>query len=158
MALNPDDQSQMLADYFMFGDAHDIHFGHSNADKQAFFDWFGRTANQWPKSNESLPSSGKHTTPSACFTNAQRNAIDSEMEYCEGFYKMPNRAFYVHGFNTHNGKAVDFTNLNNESDTDIRYYGVIIPKELLEELNPGISVGEGGSLGSLLYDYYLQSR
>jgi hypothetical protein len=158
MALDSDKQSQMVADYFQLGDAHDIPFGRSDAERQAFFDWFATAAHHWPKSDELYLSSGKYTDPSACFTNAQRNALGSEMEYCEGFYKPSNSSYYVHGFNIKNGKAVDFTSLNNESNDNIEYYGVIIPKELLEEFNPGISLGKGDSLGSLLYRYYLHTR
>jgi hypothetical protein len=158
MALDDEKHYQMLTDYFQAGDAGEIPFGRSHAETQGFFDWFARVATQWPKSDELISRTRRYTTSGACFTNAQRNALESEMDYCEGFYKVPGRSYYVHGFNIYNGKAVDFTNQNNESAADIKYYGVIIPKELIKQYNPGVEIGEGEALGSLLYRYYLDSH
>lgn len=158
MALDIEKQSQMVGDYFRNGDANDIPFGRSYDERQSFFNWFGEAASQWPKSEESALSFSEYTHPGACFANAQRKALESEMEYCEGFYKIPGRSYYVHGFNLHNGKAIDFTNSNNKSTVDIEYYGVVIPDVFIREYNPGVEIGKGDSIGSLLYQYYLDTH
>ena len=107
----------------------------SSKEISEFWNWFATNAEQYNSaSNYPITQKSKHQAGN-CYDNSQFNALNFDLEYCEGAYSVEmNSNLVLHGFNIKNGQAIDYTvnaniidGLYNGEEIPILYYGIIIP-------------------------------
>lgn len=124
-----------------------------NTKREQYLRWFMETGKYYEDIATEYPYTYKRVNMKDCFANSQYHAFNHNLAYIEGYYvcnKVPlplEHAFNIDG----GGQVIDVTNLKFNLGA-CEYFGVEIPKDVLEEYIFDDSISD--FIPPLQYYYY----
>lgn len=131
----------------------------SVGEAELFWDWFRKCSELTTVDVDLPPRINDKSLLGQCYANSQFEAVNNNCDYCEGFMKVKGH-FYYHAYNVSLNRVVDVT--ANEYFIDdvtgllpIDYYGIIIPNDLIWDINgEAIDTYEKNRIKPLLKTYW----